>query len=48
MKKVDGGGFGLRNMRERVSQIGVILKITSKPRDGTKITVQVFKEDIRP
>jgi PAS domain S-box-containing protein len=48
MKKVDGGGFGLRNMRERVSQIGGILKITSKPRDGTKITVQVFKEDIRP
>lgn len=38
---VDHGGMGLRNMRERVSQIGGKIKIVSTPGKGTRITVTV-------
>ncbi len=38
---VDHGGMGLRNMRERVSQIDGKIKIVSTPGKGTRITVTV-------
>jgi signal transduction histidine kinase len=41
LKKADSGGLGLKNMRERVSKIGGILKIASKPGKGTKISVHI-------
>lgn len=44
-KKVDKGGMGLRNMRERVSQVGGKMKIVSTPEKGTRITVLVRKDD---
>lgn len=44
VKKVDRGGLGLQNMRERVSQIGGKLKISSKPEEGTKIVITVRKD----
>ncbi len=44
MKKVDRGGLGLQNMRERASQIGAKLKIVSKPNEGTKLIMTVRKE----
>ena len=37
--KVERGGLGLNNMRERASQIDGKLKIVSKPGAGTKLTV---------
>ncbi len=42
-KRVDGGGWGLKNMKERVSQVDGTLKISSKPEEGTKITVTVSR-----
>ena len=44
LKKVDRGGLGLRNIRERTSQIDGILKIKSKPDQGTTITITVRKD----
>ena len=41
IKKVDSGGLGLKNMRDRVSKIEGTLKITSKPGHGTKISVRI-------
>ena len=43
IKKLDGAGLGLKNMRERTSQIEGKLKILSKPGEGTKIKVQVSR-----
>jgi PAS domain S-box-containing protein len=42
-KRVDGGGWGLKNMRDRVSQVDGTLKISSKPEEGTKIIVTVSR-----
>jgi PAS domain S-box-containing protein len=44
LKKVDNGGIGLKNMRERVQQIGGKIKIVSSPGNGTKIKVTVRKD----
>jgi signal transduction histidine kinase len=44
LKKVERGGLGLRNMRERTSQINGILKISSKPDQGTTIVVTIRKD----
>jgi signal transduction histidine kinase len=44
LKKVDRGGLGLRNMRERTSQIDGNLKISSKPDQGTAIVITVRKD----
>jgi PAS domain S-box-containing protein len=41
VKKVDRAGLGLRNMRERVSQLDGKLQIISKPDVGTRIVVAV-------
>jgi PAS domain S-box-containing protein len=43
-KKVDGGGLGLRNMKERAMQVDGKLKIHSSPEKGTKIVVNVRKD----
>jgi PAS domain S-box-containing protein len=40
-KRVDRAGLGLRNMRERVSQLDGRLQIISKPDVGTRIVVTV-------
>jgi signal transduction histidine kinase len=45
-KKVDPGGLGLRNIKERASQINGKLQIVSKPGGGTKIKVTVSRERI--
>jgi signal transduction histidine kinase len=45
-EQVDKGGFGLKNMRERVKQIGGKLKIESSTGKGTKITV-IVRDDRR-
>ncbi len=45
-QQVDKGGFGLKNMRERVKQIGGKLKIDSSTGKGTKITV-IVRDDRR-
>jgi len=37
----NGGGFGLRGMRERLTQIGGTLSVESLPGQGTKITAAV-------
>ena len=42
-KRVDGGGWGLKNMKERVTQVNGTLKINSKPDEGTKIIVTVSR-----
>jgi PAS domain S-box-containing protein len=44
LKKVERGGLGLRNMRERTSQINGVLKISSKPDQGTTIVVTIRKD----
>jgi len=41
----DKGGMGLRNMRERASQIGARIKIISTPSEGTRVTVTVPKDE---
>jgi PAS domain S-box-containing protein len=43
-KKVDRAGLGLRNMKERTSQINGNLKIISKPDQGTTIIITVRKD----
>jgi signal transduction histidine kinase len=47
-RKVDGGGLGLRNMKERALQINGKLKIISKPDQGTKVVVTVRREHPTP
>jgi signal transduction histidine kinase len=37
----DGGGLGLRGMRERAQRIGGTLQIDSVPSKGTRVTLQV-------
>jgi len=43
-KKVDRAGLGLRNMKERTSQINGNLKIMSKPDQGTTIIITVQRD----
>lgn len=43
-KKTDVGGLGLQNMKERTHQVDGQIKISSKPGDGTKITISVHKD----
>jgi len=43
-KKVERGGLGLRNMKERTLQVQGKLKISSKPEGGTRIIVSVHKD----
>jgi PAS domain S-box-containing protein len=43
-RKVDRSGLGLRNMRERVSQLDGKLQVISKPGVGTRIVVAVPME----
>ena len=43
-RKVERGGLGLINMRERVAQIHGKLQIMSKPEEGTKIVITVPKD----
>jgi len=43
-KKVDPGGLGLRNMKERVLQADGKLKILSKHNEGTRIVVTVPRD----
>ena len=38
---VDGGGFGLRSMRERAEALGGALRVTSAPGEGAEIEVRV-------
>jgi len=42
--KKDDGGMGMRNMKERASQVGGKLSITSIPGKGTKISATVSKD----
>ncbi len=44
-KKVERGGLGLQNMKERALQIGGKIQILSRPQQGTKIVVHVPKEE---
>lgn len=43
-KKIDQGGLGLPNMKERAMQVNGKYKMTSTPGAGTKITVTVGRE----
>lgn len=45
-KNTDIGGLGLHNMRERTLQVDGQIKISSKPGNGTKITITVHKGQI--
>jgi PAS domain S-box-containing protein len=45
-KKVDRAGLGMRNMKERISQINGNLRITSKPGEGTTVTITVRKDPL--
>jgi signal transduction histidine kinase len=45
-KKPDVGGLGLQNMKERTLQMDGQIKISSKPGNGTKITISVHKGQI--
>lgn len=40
-KKLERGGMGLQNMKDRISQVGGKIKIESKPGVGTKVRVTV-------
>jgi len=44
-RRTDEGGLGLRNMRERVAQIGGLLRIQSVSGKGTKIFVSIPREN---
>ena len=46
-QKVDRGGMGLHNMKERASQVNGKFKIVSKPGNGTKIIVTVAKQRVQ-
>lgn len=43
-KKENPGCMGLRNMRERVLQVGGKLKVDSRPGEGTRIIATILKE----
>lgn len=45
-KKTDIGGLGLQNMKERTHQVDGQIKVSSKPGNGTKITISVQKDHI--
>ena len=45
-RKLDRAGLGLRNMKERTSQINGTLRIRSKPGQGTTITITVHKDPL--
>jgi PAS domain S-box-containing protein len=45
-KRVDRAGLGLRNMKERTSQINGNLRIMSKPDQGTTIIITVHKDPL--
>jgi PAS domain S-box-containing protein len=45
IKKIDQGGLGLPNMKERALQVNGKYKITSTPGVGTKITATVGRKD---
>jgi len=47
-RKVERGGLGLQNMKERAWQIGGKIQILSRPQQGTKIVVHVPKEAAQP
>jgi signal transduction histidine kinase len=44
IKKIDQGGMGLRNIKERALQVNGKFKITSTPGAGTKISVTVSRK----
>jgi signal transduction histidine kinase len=44
IKKLDDSGLGLRNMRERTMQVNGKIKITSRPKMGTKVVVTVARK----
>jgi signal transduction histidine kinase len=44
IKKIDQGGFGLPNMKERALQANGNCKITSAPGAGTKITITIGRK----
>ena len=44
IKKIDQGGLGLPNMRDRALQVNGKFKITSAPGEGTKITIVVGRK----
>lgn len=44
IKKLEQGGLGLNNMKDRALQVNGKYKITSKPGAGTKITVSVGRK----
>ena len=44
IKKIDDGGLGLPNMKERAAQVNGKCKITSKPGAGTQITITVGRK----
>lgn len=43
-ERVDRGGAGLRNMHERAAQAGGVLRVTSRPGAGTRVSVRVAQE----
>jgi signal transduction histidine kinase len=43
-KKVERGGLGLTNMRERTAQIHGKIQILSKPEQGTKVAITVPRD----
>jgi len=43
-KKVERGGMGLSNMKERALQVNAKLKVVSKPGQGTQIIITVEKD----
>ncbi|MBK7456777.1 MAG: hypothetical protein IPJ46_24545 [Anaerolineales bacterium] len=45
IKKIDQGGLGLTNMKERAIQANGKYKITSAPGAGTKISVTVGRKE---
>jgi len=42
---VPAESYGLRGMRERAELVGATLDIRSRPKDGTRITVEVTTEE---
>ncbi len=44
-KKVERGGLGLRNMKERVLQAGGKFRVVSKPGEGTRIVITVRRDE---
>ena len=44
VKKIDHGGLGLPNMKERAEEVNGRIKIISAPKTGTKITITVDRK----